>query len=408
MILPYSTDIRDIDSIGDDSHIKVTLADVVDYLPIDSNLKAELSGISQTFKEASLHVFTEPSEDAEFEGRGRYSHHVYGDKDIVLYTKGVGNMPNLIQATEEGLSDELYSFGPDYYGKYLFDGISSPSFPRILGADYFPNTSHEFLNALRVMVNICSKHKFTYLSDLIDNGVSIPISTAYFGGLTDYIGEKVYDELDGRWDWKKSSGLGAVTLLVPSTKRTNIRIGNKVDSHILSSHIARGIKSLYSTSNAVFAFDSCHAQNFYLAPKSICPISDFSDLIFGLDPEKKTGLLTLGIIRLMSVCSSNYGISSDQQILGHTVFMNGLIEKEIEYVPDFYTSSLTGLIKHIAECMKGEQSNDFFIPSDEVISKIIDSSLYMGVEAKMLLEGLNIIEDSGVLEIKAKLPEMPA
>ncbi|NOQ38364.1 hypothetical protein GQ472_05755 [archaeon] len=404
MIIPYCTDIRKIEAVGKDSYINITLADVLDFLPFDDVFKHELTELSEAYAEASLHVFTEASEDAKFEGRGRYSNHNYRSKPIILYTKGAGNMPNLIRAAEEGISDPLYGFGPNNGGEYFFDEISSSwHFPRVLGAEYSSGAAIEFLNALRVMVDLCNRHSFTSLSDLINNGVTIPISTATFGGLKDYLGMKVQDELSSIWDWEDVSGVGAVTLLVPSTERTDFQRND--DSYSLHIPIAKAIRELYEASGAVFSIDSAHSQNFYNAPYSICPISDFSDLVFDLDPETRMGLFVLAADRIHEEGLIKYG--TDCEIFSSAEYLRIISCGEFEDKYFFFSRESEYLLRYIAEKIDSP-GKDRFVPPDELMSMLIDPELYEAIEAKIIWDTFEHVNQSGILNVKAKIPEMPA
>jgi len=404
MIIPYCTDIRKMDAVGKDSEVKVTLADVLDFLPLDSHLKHELKDLSETYEEASLHIITEPSDEAKYEGRGIYSNHIYRDMPINLYTKGAGNMPNLIRAAEEGIKDHLYAFGPNKWGEYLFDEISSSwYFPRILGAEYSSGAAIEFLNAFRVMVDLCNRHSFTSLVELIDNGVTIPISTATFGGLKDYLGRKVQDELGSMWDWEDVSGIGAVTLLVPSDERTDF----KKNSNECNLHkpIAKALRELYEVSGAMFSIDSAHSQNFYNAPDSLCPISDFSDLVFDLDDETRTGLFVLAADRIIVEGIKNYGF--DFERFSSAEFLRILSCGEFKDKYFFFSRESRSLLKYIAEKIDSP-GKDRFVPSDKLISMLIDPELYETIEGKTIWDAFEHVNQSEVLNIEAKIPEMPA
>ena len=404
MIIPYCTDIRKMGEIGKDSTIEVTLADVLDLLPLDSHLKHGLKDLSETYDEASLHIITEPSDKAKYEGRGIYSNHVYRGRPINLYTKGAGSMPNLIRAAEQGIKDPLYAFGPNKRGEYLFDEISSSwYFPRILGAEYSSGAAIEFLNAIRVMVDLCNRHSFTSLTELIDNGVTIPISTATFGGLKDYLGEKVKDELDSMWDWEDVSGLGSVTLLVPSDKRTDF----KKNSNECNLHkpIAKALRELYEVSGAMFSIESAHSQNFYNDPDSLCSVSDFSDLVFDLDAETGMGLFVLAADRIITEGIKNYGFDRDK--FSSAEFLRIISCGEFKDKSFFFSRESRSLLKYIAEKIDSP-GKDRFVPSDKLVSMLIDPELYETIEGKTIWDAFEHVNQSEVLKIEAKIPEMPA
>lgn len=392
MDIPCSKPITNYDEIGNGASITVTLADIVDELPIPNKLKSQMRALSDTHEEASLHILVESSDTVKHEGRGRYFDSCFDRHNITLYSKGVGCMDILKLNARKGKNVQFGAFGPipeeDYNGNtsgYFFDSVNHPlHFPRVIGAGYTYDENREFLHALRVMVNLIRTESYTSIDDLFSNGVTIPVSAARFPGLTKYVREKTSHEFkDSKWKWNDDIELGSVTMVVPSSQRTNITDKYRTNRKEYSICIARALRKLYESSGAIFSPFSTHMQNFYFAPNSVCPHSDNSDLLFDLKPEERVGMFIRKVTDMVFSANSDWGYRIDEH-----AFYRELTQEDVSlsYV-------CLPLLKYYALEMEKKLGNTFK-PDSKLIGKIMTTKQYHKIEKKRRSDSLDDVKDN--------------
>ncbi len=374
MQVPFSTDIKELE-FGSGSKLHVTIGDIADQLPLSSALRRGLKEASSEYAELSLHVLTsaEGAEQGHFEGRGRYTAHHFNGHSITAYSKGIGNIEAIRRY-------QGFSGFDGWSGRYLYDSPTvQHHFPRIIGALFLGDAQREFLHALMVMVNLANRHGYQTLDDLLANGVSIPLSVAHFGGLSDYFKPKVVPELEGRWDWSEQTQFGSASLIVPSNMRTNKVNGSMPEFKKGYAHVARTLKELFISSAAAYSMPSATPDNIYQAAKSICAQADNCDLFFSADENPSTRQL---IFAAQADWLFNRELGNLVEFRGGPRFDAGAILMELGWKGKHYDSTKIEfpILQEIAERFDAERIQLPFKPQAELLQRIISPEEYAALE----------------------------
>ncbi|MBN1792245.1 hypothetical protein JW826_01010 [Candidatus Woesearchaeota archaeon] len=405
MELSCSTRITDLGEVGKGSCLEATLSSIADDLPLSKKLRSGLKRLSAGLEEASLHIITFPDKTLAVEERGRYMRIAREGTLLIAYTKGIGSMQNLlsVQGRDDvrgkGLADpRLLAFGPNACGQYLYDSpLHDTHFPRIIGVEYTTDAKREFLHALRVMTSLALHHGIETVEGLLEKGITIPISTAKFPGLTSYLEGLAAPELTGNWQWDSNIEAGSVMLLVPSTRRTQAYSPGTEEEALAGKCIVTAIREVYSRCGAILSAESMHDQNFYLA-KSVCPQADNSDLLFDLEPQERMNHFAGSVLRLVLRPDSETVRSLSLDL---RTFVEELCSETISSLPT-NGREFAALMKYAAQELEGSVRRPY-CPSERLVEKVMGLEAYNWIEQKRHEHAKSARRYSIISEIEPKL-----
>lgn len=366
VVIPNSTDIRTINEIGAESRLIVTLEDVVNDLNISPSLKASLSELSRELAEASLYIITSFDQNGSYEGRGRYIKHEFNNQDITVYSKGVGS----IKSIKINMEEPYGAFGP-VYQKYLRDdGNRHFYFPRTWGALYMSGCQTEFLNSLRIFVDVINRNGIESIDDLMKANISIPISIAHFSGLGKLLQNKIQPELGEKWQGRENS-VGAVTLVSPSDVRVKKELYNKSPKVAVYQCIAKTIKELFLSSTAMHVPSSVHSQNMYFS-KSICPQADNTGIVFtyNLKEGERISALSTVIYRFAQLSLRQASYSKHLEVLNRMFEIFIKDDYQVKQLSYRFLDSPKSVSYKIAEHLDKIRDYSPFEPPQNIIEKI--------------------------------------
>lgn len=375
--IPHSQDIRTLGPAGQKSQVAIQLADVLPLLSLATSLRESLQQLSRAFADLSLYILTDPrsAHSGLCEGRGRYSLLRFGQNDLVFYSKGVGCAESLL----ENETRPFGAFGP-LQGRYLFDPPTRVKvYPRTVGGLYLEYGCREFINALRVFVDLTRRYGIASFRELVAEKLICPVSLARFDGLSELLQQPVRSEVSARWQ-NEPVRFAAATSLVPSMKRVSgvLNSGCRDDLRLAACLCtARGVRELFLASSAIHSASSVHRGNMYFSDAR-CPIADYSDLVFldALSPEERIRALAQFICRIFPSSKRFFSGLEPQQVY------RAMIRELLGELPQLrkwsleYMESPRKTALDLAAQLEQSRTQEPFRPPDELLNRILEPQEY--------------------------------